>query len=82
MPALHAVRGELSGHLTGARKAREGSRRGLQGKLRGGAVVAEVALSIVLLIGAGLMMRTFFALTHVDLGFSPNNLIFRRCTCR
>jgi putative ABC transport system permease protein len=47
-------------------------------RLRGGLVVAEVALSMVLLTGAGLMMRTLFALSHVDLGFNPANLLETR----
>jgi putative ABC transport system permease protein len=46
------------------------------GKLRGGLVVCEVALSIVLLIGAGLLMRSFFVLTRVDLGFDPKNVLY------
>ncbi len=45
-----------------------------QGKLRGALVVAEVALSMALLMGAGLLMRRFLALTRVDFGFDPENI--------
>ena len=73
-PALHVVRGDVQPHLTGARKGPEVGFR--QGKLRGVLVVAEVALSIVLLIGAGLLMRSFLILTRVDLGFDPKNVLY------
>src|SRR5215213_895514 len=43
--------------------------------IRSGLVVFEVALSILLLVGAGLMMRTLFALQNVDLGFNPRNIL-------
>jgi putative ABC transport system permease protein len=36
-------------------------------------VVAEVALSLMLLVGAGLMIRTFYHLQHVDIGIDPHN---------
>src|SRR4029077_5993714 len=48
------------------------------GRLRAALVVGEVALSIVLLIGAGLLMRSFFILTHADLGFDPQNVLYFR----
>jgi predicted permease len=69
-PAMQAARADVQSHLTGASKTRASA----HGKLRSALVVSEVALSIVLLIGAGLLMRTLFVLTHVDLGFNPKNV--------
>jgi putative ABC transport system permease protein len=43
-------------------------------------VVAEVALGLVLLIGAGLMMRSFASLTNIHPGFDPNNVLTARIT--
>jgi len=43
-------------------------------------VVAEVALGLVLLIGAGLMMRSFSSLINVHPGFDPNNVLTGRIT--
>jgi putative ABC transport system permease protein len=73
-PALHVVRGDVQPHLTGAGKGTGVGFR--QGKLRSVLVVAEIALSIVLLIGAGLLMRSFLILTRVDLGFNPKNVLY------
>jgi putative ABC transport system permease protein len=43
--------------------------------LRDGAVIAEVALAFVLLVGCGLMIRTFVALQNADPGFDPKNVL-------
>ena len=73
-PALHALQGELQPRLASSGKGTGGSFR--HGKLRAALVVSEVALSIVLLTGAGLLMRSFFVLTRVDLGFDPKNVVY------
>ena len=73
-PALHVARGQLQPRLTGSGKGVGESFQ--HSKLRGGLVVSEVALSIVLLIGAGLLMRSFLILTRVDLGFDPKNILY------
>jgi len=73
-PALHALHGNLQARMIGSGKGAGAGFR--HGKLRSGLVIAEVALSIVLLTGAGLMMRGFFALTHVDPGFDPARMLY------
>src|SRR5581483_11498466 len=75
-PALRAVRTNMNSTL------REGS-RGLTasgGRLRLGRVfvIAEVALSLVLLVGAGLFLRTLMNLKSVDLGYSRDKLLVVR----
>jgi putative ABC transport system permease protein len=72
-PALHVVRGDLQPHLVGNGKGVSASLG--HGKLHAGLVIGEVALSIVLLIGAGLMIRSFFLLKHIDMGFDPKNVL-------
>lgn len=73
-PAVNAVRDGLSSRLMGAGKGAGGGHP--RGRLRAALVVSQVALSILLLTGAGLMVRTLFALEHVDLGFDPKNVLF------
>ncbi|MFZ0332547.1 MAG: ABC transporter permease [Candidatus Acidiferrales bacterium] len=72
-PALHSTRADFQLHLSGS--GRGGSGMVSRGAFRGALVIGEVALSIVLLAGAGLMIRTLFAVTHVNLGFNPKNVL-------
>ena len=68
LPALHASRADAGETLkAGAR----GTGDGASGGVRSALVVAEVALSLVLLVGAGLLMRSFVRLRGVELGFDP-----------
>jgi putative ABC transport system permease protein len=70
-PALQASRINLIDTLKeGGRGASEGGRRILRNSL----IVAEVALSLLLLIGAGLLFRSFMQLQNVPLGFQPENV--------
>lgn len=73
VPALHASRADLNSILkeTGARSG-SGLR---QNKARGLLVVAEIALAMILLVGAGLLIRTFSALHSVVPGFDPHNVL-------
>jgi putative ABC transport system permease protein len=73
-PALRVTRTDIQPQLAGTGKGANGGIR--HGRLRAALVVAEVALAIVLLIGTGLMMRSFFLITRVDLGFNPKNVLF------
>jgi putative ABC transport system permease protein len=72
-PAVHSMHANLNKGLSGSGKGASGGFR--HGKLRAGLVIVEVALSIVLLAGAGLMTRTLYALTHINLGFDASNVL-------
>jgi hypothetical protein len=48
---------------------------GFINRLRGFLVASEFALAFLLLIGAGLMVRSFYALAAVDTGFNPHNAL-------
>jgi predicted permease len=72
-PAVHATRGNVQSRLvhTTARSVAGGASRWPRRALVG----AQVALGVVLLIGAGLLVRTFTHLRGLDPGFDPDNLL-------
>jgi putative ABC transport system permease protein len=73
LPAWYAGRRDLvEGVKDGGRGSAAGGRHGW---IRDGLVVGEIALSMVLLLGAGLLMRGFLTMLQVDLGFMPANLV-------
>jgi len=71
-PAFQSTRRDL---LAGAALGARGTAGRQQTRMRKALVVAQVALSIVLLLGAGLLMRTFVKLVNVEWGFDSKNLI-------
>src|SRR5499426_3218135 len=75
-PTLQTVRKDLVDPLKDASRGAGGGFR--RGRLRNALVVFEVALSLVLLSGAGLLMRSFVKLQQMDLGFNPENILFAR----
>ena len=73
VPAIHSTRPDLFNAI------REGTRGSDQGaaanRLRGALIVSEVALAIVLIVGAGLLLRTFWGLLEQDPGFNPSHVV-------
>jgi putative ABC transport system permease protein len=72
VPALRTTPRDLTGELRSGRRS-GASIRGA--RLRSGLVVVQVTLSFVLLVGAGLLVRSFATLVAVDGGFNPENLL-------
>ena len=77
-PVLQAFHYDLSGALKeGGRSATEGKRAG---RVRRVLVITEIALSLMLLVGAGLLAGSFWRLLRVDPGFDPDNLLTLQIT--
>ncbi|MGH9541652.1 MAG: ABC transporter permease [Terriglobales bacterium] len=72
-PAAHGPERDLQGEL---KEGGRSSRAGLTGqRVRAALVVAEAALSLVLLLGAGLLLRSFWRLSHVNPGFDARGVL-------
>jgi putative ABC transport system permease protein len=73
VPGLASARPELTAAIKeGGRSSTQGTRRN---RLRNGLVIAEVALALVLLSGAGLLIKSFVYLQNVNPGFNPRNAL-------
>lgn len=74
VPALQASKPDLNRSLKESSKSGSGSFGGHR-RLRNLLVISEVAVSLMLLIGAGMMMKSFFNLQNVDPGFDAKNVL-------
>jgi predicted permease len=75
-PALRASRVDLNTALkAGGRSSSSGGLRVRRDKLRGALVIAELAISLTLLAGAGLLIRSFVRLLNVPPGFNPDKVV-------
>jgi predicted permease len=73
LPALHLTRASLSSAMKGSQSS-EG-RRSLHFHVRKWIVGSQVAFSLVLLVAAGLLLRSFLKLVTLDIGFDRNNVL-------
>ena len=74
-PALQSA-GATTGQFLKERRAESHGARGR--RLRAALAIAEVAVALVLVIGAGLLVRSFVAMNNVDLGFEPRGILALR----
>ena len=78
LPAMQASKTDLNESLKESGRGSTEGRRGAS--IRSVLIVSEIALSLVLLIGAGLMIKSFIRLQQVDLGFATDNVLTMRLT--
>jgi putative ABC transport system permease protein len=75
-PALQSAKPKVAERLK--ESGRSSMLNARSGRLRSALVVSEIALALILLVGAGLMVRTLAQLIHVNLGFNPKNMLTLR----
>ena len=72
-PAMHATQPDVQSELKeGGRTA---SASAAQNSLRGALAIAEISLALILLVGAGLMMKSLYNLMNVNPGFRPDRVL-------
>lgn len=76
-PALQISRGALIDSL---KSGGRGATVSVSQRLRSALVVGEIALAVLLVIAAGLMIRSFWSLSHVNPGFHPEQILTARIT--
>lgn len=73
VPAFDAARADLNASLRDGGRSASGGRAGT--RARRSLVIAQIGLAVVLLVGAGLLLRSFAELTRVRLGFDPSHVL-------
>jgi predicted permease len=73
VPAIDAARADLGGSLRDGGRGASGGRHGE--RVRRTLVIAQIGLAVTLLVGAGLLIESFGALTRVRLGFEPEGVL-------
>jgi putative ABC transport system permease protein len=76
-PALQSSRAAIAGSLNSASR---GATHSVSQRLRSGLAIAEVAFAVLLVTAAGLLIRSFWALSHVDPGFRAERVLTARVT--
>lgn len=73
LPALHTAKSDINEPLRASARTFSGSLKGR--KLQRLFVISQIAMSVVLALGAGLVVRSFVALREVKLGFDPDHVL-------
>jgi putative ABC transport system permease protein len=76
-PALHSARAALAEAL---KSGGRGTAVSMSQRLRSSLAIAQVAFAVLLVIAAGLMIRSFWAISHVNPGFRPEHILTARIT--
>jgi putative ABC transport system permease protein len=79
-PASHSTKPDVQSELKESGRAMSASVG--QGRMRGALAIAEVSLALILLVGAGLMMKSLYRLLSVDPGFRPNRVLTMEMSLR